>query len=331
MNNLFTVILCAASAALCIASCGSSKKEVRVDEKTPVVKVPAFDGDSAYLYVQRQVDFGPRLLGSQAHKACADYLSATLQGFGAKVYRQSFDATIYDGTTYKAENIIGVFNPDARKRVMLCSHWDSRPWADNDPDPKNHHTPILGANDGASGVGVLLEMARHFSQQMPTVGVDIIFFDAEDYGVPQFENRHDDDSWCLGSQYWSRIPHVPNYNARFAVLVDMVGGKGATFLHEGFSKEYAGAVVKKIWAKAESLGFGTYFQNRAGGYVTDDHLPVNRIAKIPCVDIINTDENSELSGFGDFWHTLNDNMDIIDKQTLQVVGQTLMEVLYNEK
>ena len=331
MKKTLATIVCGAAVAVSLAACGSSKKEVRADDQRAAVTVPAFDGQRAYEYVKRQVDFGPRLLGSEAHKACGDFLCEQLEAFGAKVYRQIFQATIYDGTTYRAVNIIGAFNPEARKRVMLCSHWDSRPWADNDPDPKNHHTPILGANDGASGVGVLLEMARHFKEQMPTIGVDIILFDAEDYGAPQFADENGEEWWCLGSQYWSRIHHVANYNARYGVLLDMVGGRNATFLLEGFSKEYAHGVQQKIWDKAQELGFGSVFVRRAGGFVTDDHVPVNRVAKIPCVDIVNCDEQSKLSGFGDTWHTVNDNMEHIDKQTLQMVGQTLMEVLYNER
>ncbi len=332
MKVRYYISLCVAVVTLLLGSCGSSKKENQAEEKTIIVKAPDFNADSAYLYVKQQVDFGPRLLDTKAHKECGDFLSAKLASFGAKVYQQEFDATIYDGTTYKARNIIGAFNPDARKRVMLCSHWDSRPWADNDPDEKNHHTPILGANDGASGVGVLLEIARQIQMKAPEIGIDLIFFDAEDYGTPQFhKGAHNEDTWCLGSQYWSRRPHVPHYNARFAILLDMVGGKGATFLQEGYSREYASSVVKKIWNKAHDIGLGRYFPKRAGGYVTDDHVPVNRIAKIPCVDIIPCDEGCELSSFGPFWHTIGDNMEVIDKNTLQAVGQTVMEVIYNEK
>lgn len=331
MKIRYYISLCVAATALLFVSCGSSKKDKTAEEKVIVVKAPDMNADSAYLYVKQQVDFGPRVLGSKAHRECGDFLSAKLASFGAKVYQQEFDATIYDGTTYKARNIIGAFNPDARKRVMLCAHWDSRPWADNDPDEKNHHTPILGANDGASGVGVLLEIARQIQLKAPEIGIDIVLFDAEDYGMPQFTGKYDEDSWCLGSQYWSRVQHVPHYNARFGILLDMVGGKGATFLQEGYSRDYASSVVKKIWKKADEIGFGTYFPKRSGGYVTDDHVPVNQVAKIPCVDIIPCDEGCELSSFGSFWHTVNDNMDVIDKNTLQAVGQTVIEVIYNEK
>jgi hypothetical protein len=325
--KLMSLALC--GAALAFVSCGSNVKKTEKEEA--LVKAPAFVADSAYAYTAAQVAFGPRTMGSQAHEACADYLEQMLASFGAKVYRQQFEATLYNGERYPAVNLIGAFNPEARKRVMLCSHWDSRPWADNDPDEKNHHTPILGANDGASGVGVLLEMARQMQQQAPEIGVDLIFFDAEDAGVPQFESYGDEDTWCLGSQFWARRPHVPGYNARFGVLLDMVGGSGATFLQEGYSKEYASAAMKKIWKMADRLGYGNYFPSKNGGYVTDDHVPVNQVAKIPCVDIIPCYEHCEQSSFGPYWHTVDDTMGHIDKATLQAVGQTLMEVIYNEK
>ena len=297
------------------------------------VQVPAFNADSAYLYVKQQVDFGPRTPNSRAHDLCGDYLAARLESFGAKVYNQRADLTGYDGKTLKARNIIGAFNPDAKRRVLLCAHWDTRPWADNDPDEANHHKPILGANDGASGVGVLLEVARQLQQQAPAIGVDIIFFDMEDSGTPQFASSLGDDShtWCLGSQYWARAPHVQGYNARFGILLDMVGGKGATFLREGYSMQHAPSVVKKVWKAAAKLGFGNYFIDEDGGYVNDDHGPVNEIARIPCIDIINCSLTDELSSFGNFWHTLDDNMDVIDRATLQAVGQTVLHVVYNEK
>lgn len=335
MNMKKYMILACATIALGCLSCANSKKTSSADaEQTEAsVKVPAFNGDSAYLYVKEQVDFGPRTPNSKAHDLCGDYLAAKLEAFGAKVYNQRADLTGYDGKTLKARNIIGAYNPDSPRRVLLCAHWDSRPWADNDPDKNNHRKPILGANDGASGVGVLLEVARQLQKQAPTIGIDIIFFDMEDYGTPQFESSINDNSntWCLGSQYWSRTPHVQGYNARFGILLDMVGGKGATFLKEGLSVQYAPAIVKKVWKAAKKIGFDNYFVDENGGYVTDDHQPINEIARIPCIDIVNCDMNNQLSSFGDFWHTVNDDMSVIDKNTLQAVGQTVLQVIYNEK
>lgn len=290
------------------------------------VNVPLFDADSAYQYVKAQVDFGPRTPNSQQHVACGNYLAAQLQRFGAKVTNQYADLTTHSGNLLKARNIIGSFKLETKKRIALFAHWDTRPWADNDPDKSNHNKPILGANDGASGVGALLEIARLINQQQPEVGIDIIFFDAEDSGTSSEE-----DSWCLGAQYWSRNPHVEGYKARFGILLDMVGGKDATFYKEYYSVKYAKAVNEKVWKAANKLGYGGYFINEDGGGTTDDHLYVNRIIGIPTIDIVPHQPECKESSFGHTWHTLSDNMDNIDRSTLKAVGQTVLAVIYNEK
>ncbi|AVM52642.1 peptidase M28-like protein [Bacteroides zoogleoformans] len=295
------------------------------------VNVPSFNADSAYHYIQAQADFGARVPNTTAHKACGDFLAGKLESFGAKVYNQYADLVAYDNTILKARNIIGAYNPESKRRVLLCAHWDSRPYADEDSDSQNHKKPILGVNDGASGVGVLLEVARQLQQQAPAIGIDIIFFDAEDYGIPSFyKGRYKEHTWCLGSQYWGRIPHVEGYNARFGILLDMVGGKNATFYQERFSLRTANKQVKKVWDAAHRLGFGNFFPKERGTEVTDDHVYVYNLRQIPCVDIINYDPQND-KGFGDFWHTMDDNMSLIDKATLNAVGQTVLEVVYGEK
>lgn len=317
-----------------VVACGNSKKADNSDatEKKVVIKAPAFNADSAYAYVQAQADFGPRVPNTQAHKDCGEYLAKQLEKFGAKVYNQYADLEAWDGTILKARNIIGAYKPESKKRIMLCAHWDSRPYADYDADEKNHKKPIDGANDGASGVGVLLEIARQIQQEAPALGIDIIFFDAEDYGTPDWytgpRKAHD---WCLGSQYWGRTPHVKDYYARYGILLDMVGGKGGTFYYEPYSYRTARKEVKKIWKKAHELGYGNQFIMEEGSEVTDDHVYVNQLARIPCVDIINFDPTCENSSFGPTWHTVNDNMSNIDRNTLKAVGQTVMDVIYNEK
>lgn len=318
---------------MALAACGNkSKASAEMEQDSVQVQIPVFNADSAYQYIKAQTDFGPRIPNSKAHDACGDYLVKMLKAFGAKVTEQKMDLTGYDGKTLKGRNIIGAYKPENPKRIIICSHWDSRPWADNDPDKKNHHTPIDGANDGASGVGVILEMARLIQQQQPEIGIDFIFFDMEDYGTPQWENKEDDEnSWCLGTQYWARNPHVEGYNARFAILLDMVGGQNPTFYQESYSLKYAQSVVNKVWNKANNLGYSSYFIPSEGEPVTDDHLPINRIAGIPCIDIIPYDQSGQSSGFGPTWHTVNDNMEHIDKNTLQIVGNTLIGVIYNEK
>ena len=292
------------------------------------VVVPVFDADSAYSYVAAQVAFGPRVPNTGAHKACADYLASELERHGAKIYIQEAVLTAYNGDKLNAKNIIGAFNPDMSRRVMLFAHWDSRPYADWDADKANHNKPIDGADDGGSGVGVLLEIARLMGANAPDIGIDIIFFDAEDYGTPEFVSKYTPDPWCLGAQFWVKNPHVPNYKAEYGILLDMVGSKGATFYKEGYSVKYANMYVEKIWSAARNLGYGKYFINANGGTITDDHGYVIKGRGIPCVDIINLNPNGKNHGFGDHWHTMNDNMSIIDKATLKAVGQTVLEVLY---
>lgn len=314
---------------LTAASCGSnSSKTASTDEanKKITVQVPQFDADSAYQYVKAQVDFGPRMPNSKGHVACGNYLADKLAEHGAKVTNQYADLLAFDGTLLKSRNIIGSYKPESKKRIALFAHWDTRPWADNDPDEKNHKTPILGANDGASGVGVLLEIARLVNQQQPELGIDLIFFDAEDWGSSDVA-----DSWCLGAQHWARNPHVPNYNARYGILLDMVGGKDATFYKEAYSEKFAPDVNKKVWKKANQLGYGRYFIDENGGGTTDDHIYVNNIAKIRTIDIVPYQPECEASAFGPTWHTVNDNMDNIDRSTLKAVGQTVLDVIYNEK
>lgn len=316
---------------LICCSCGANNKKNQTEnQQTERIKAPDFNADSAYQYVKAQVDFGPRVPNTKEHVACGDYLAGKLSAFGAQVTSQRADLRAFDGTVLKARNIIGSYKPESKKRVALFAHWDTRPWADNDENEANYHTPILGANDGASGVGVLLEIARQIQLKQPELGIDIIFFDAEDYGTPKFhDGPSDEDSWCLGSQYWAQNMHEEGYNARFGILLDMVGGKGATFLKERYSNEYAPSIVKKVWDAASQAGYANYFIDQNGGYVTDDHLPVNRLAKIPAIDIVPYDLGS--GGFNPTWHTVNDNMNAIDPATLKAVGQTVMEVIYNEK
>lgn len=327
MKKISIIIL---GALIMLAGCGN-KKAASTQSTAPSDKqIPVFNRDSAYAYVKAQVDFGPRVPGTEQHQKCADYIVSVLKQTGAKVIVQNGKATLYNGTPMTLENIIASFNPNKSKRIMLCAHWDTRPFADHDPNPANYHTPILGANDGASGVGVLLEIAQKIGKQLPDVGVDLMFFDLEDWGTPEFSDKpEDDNSWALGTQYWTHQPHEPGYKAYYGILLDMVGAPSATFYREQFSDYYAKFAVDKVWNTAKNLGFGNYFIDKTGGAITDDHVFVNRIAGIPCIDIIQLQPNGK-TGFAPYWHTLDDNMKNIDKNTLYVVGQTLLQVIYSE-
>ena len=295
------------------------------------VQAPAFSGDSAYYFVDKQVSFGPRVPNSAGHRQCGDYLVATLKKYGAEVTVQSFVADAYNGTKLQSRNIIGSYLPNATKRILLAAHWDTRHVADKDSVRRDE--PILGASDGASGVGVLLEVARILgadSSRAP-VGVDIIFFDAEDYGIPDAERANypnDKEFYCLGSQYWGRNLHKPGYSAYYGILLDMVGAKNATFFKEGLSMQYAGGVVNKVWDIANYLQFGQYFLADVSNQVgTDDHVFINTLARIPTIDIIDTKPQT---GFSTYHHTHRDDMSIIDRNVLKAVGQTVLQTVYQE-
>ena len=311
-----------------IISCNDSKKNKSIKkEESIAIIVPNFDPDSAFYFVKTQTDFGPRVPNTEAHKRCAQFLQSELKRHCDTVIIQSFIAHTFDGTKINGKNIIGSFFSEKQKRILLAAHWDSRPFADNDTDPANREKPIDGANDGASGVGVLLEIARQLQENKPETGIDIIFFDAEDWG-PRNGQNETGDWWCLGSQYWARNPHVANYKANFGILLDMVGAPNAKFLQEEISIRYASQIVSKVWAKAYQLGYKDYFLNFAGNAITDDHLYVNRIAKIPMINIIHQDHTTR-TGFVSTWHTLQDNISNIDKTTLYVVGTTVLAVIYD--
>ena len=319
----------------------ADSKVQNIEETEEVAKVnpvgPSFNADSAYAFTKAQCDFGPRDMNSRGHDLCGEWIVSKFKEYGCKVTTQTATLAGYDGTKLRSRNIMASINPEATTRILLCAHWDSRPWADNDPDSANWRKPILAANDAASGVAVMLELARiigkskdekAFNKQL---GIDFVCFDAEDWGTPQWADVADNaDSWALGAQYWSK--NLPQgYEARYGILLDMVGGVGAKFYREGMSMQSAPEIVKKVWRAAREVGFGSYFPKEDGGVITDDHVPVNQFAKIPTIDIIPYYADCQQSSFGPTWHTLADNMENIDKNTLKAVGQTLVQVIYKEK
>ena len=311
--------------AICLCACSTTKKQA---ENQPVVKIE-FDADSAYTFCAAQCGFGPRTMNSEAHERCGQWIVQQFQRFGYLVEQQHADLKGYDGTILKSTNIIARNKKQADSRLLICAHWDARPWADNDPDSTNWHKPVMAANDGASGVAVMLELARQLQQHdSARIAVDFICFDAEDWGVPQWSDEVDGDSWALGAQYWAT-----NYTGKeyqYAILLDMVGGQGAKFYQEAFSMQYARSIVEKVWSAASAAGYGSFFPAMDVGGVTDDHLPVNEKAHIPCIDIINHYPDCQQSSFGPTWHTVNDDMQHIDKNTLKAVGQTLTQLIFTE-
>lgn len=315
-----------------MVSCGSRTSDQTQQAALAVAhrKAPAVNADSAYAYVARQVGFGPRVPGTESSRRCARWLIETLGNLGAQnIIHQQAEVTAYTGQRLPISNISAQINPSAGKRILLLAHWDTRPWADQEADPDLRDTPIDGANDGASGVGAILEILRVMRQSPPTVGVDVLFVDAEDYGTRADITASDsDESWALGTQYWMQNPTHDLSKVRYAVLFDMVGGKDAVFYREYFSHTHARDVVDKIWRQAEKSGFGSRFSNSVGGAITDDH--VHLIAGgIPAVDIIEI-AHPATGSFNPSWHTLADNLDGIDRETLRIVAQTVINQIYEE-
>jgi hypothetical protein len=324
-------------AALLVFSCGKDKENSESNQQSKAaveVAVPAFSADSAYNFVAKQVSFGPRIPNTAAHQKAADYFVQTLKGYGAQITIQQFEAETFSGQKLDLKNIIASFNPDKPKRILLAAHWDTRPFSDKDPDKPN--ATFDGANDGASGVGVLLEIARVISgNAKPDVGVDIILFDGEDWGEKEGEqDTHQlpdglQEWWCLGSQHWAKNKHKPNYSAYYGILLDMVGAPDAQFHREGYSMEFAPTIVEKVWDHAQRLGYSHVFIRKTQPGVTDDHLFVNTIARIPMINIVHFEPG--IGFFGDFHHSQKDNMDLISKEMLGVVGTTVLNTVYYEQ
>lgn len=332
-----------------LSACNSGKRAQAVEDEGIALAGPTFNEDSAFFFCAEQCGFGPRTMNSDAHDKCEAWIVRSFKQYGCDVITQKADLKGWDGKMLKSTNIIARTNPEAEQRIVICAHWDSRPWADNDTDTSNWKKPVMAANDGASGVAVMMELARCInaypsgnadSTVVDTTqmgyGIDFVCFDAEDYGTPQWSGQDDsEDTWALGAQYFAKnLPASPakdkNGSATkysFGILLDMVGGQGAHFYHEGLSKHYAQNLLAEVWQAAYHAGYSSVFINQDGGTVTDDHKPLNE-AGIPTIDIIPYYPDCQQSSFGPTWHTVNDDMQHIDKSTLKAVGQTLVQFLY---
>jgi hypothetical protein len=330
MNKLLSVAVIAFT-VVAFASCKNSEQQSESTNASdtashPRVASATFNADTAYAYVAAQAALGPRTPGSKAQRDCAAWMQHKLRAFCDTVYRQDATVTGGDKKQLPCINLIGSIHPNAQRRILLLTHWDSRPWADE--DTKDKDKPIIAADDAGSGVGVLLEVARVLkSNPLPAgLGIDIFFTDVEDYGRTEWG----ENSYCLGTQYWAQHPHVPGYKADHGILLDMVGARGSHFPMEQTSSHYAGNWQQHVWEAANTAGYSSYFPYQASqGGVTDDHKFVNEMAHIPTIDIIALSDATH-SGFPPHWHTHADNMSVIDKNTLQAVGQTLLQVLTEE-
>ena len=327
-RQLLYIALC-----LVLCSCQTKTKTTSADVRC------AFSADSAYTYIAQQLAFGARVPGTDAHEACGDWLVSELARHGAQVKSQYGTMTNYAGRPQAIRNIVALLEGNTTHAILLCAHWDCRPWSDEEELYENRFEPVMGANDGASGVGVILEMVRQLSLRklrgefVPSV--QVVFFDCEDMGTPaHFTGSQRDHTWCLGSQLWAKEYKQSNVECQmstvkcqYGVLLDMVGDPSATFPREYFSMQYAGSYVERLWREASKLGYGRYFVQQATYYpITDDHYYVNTIAGIPCLDIIDYKMNTE-TGFAHWWHTQHDDIQNINKQTLQAVGETVLTTI----
>ncbi len=297
------------------SSCNDEEEEAQ--DGPQMASCYQINTDSAYGYLSTQVEMGPRIPGTSVQRQCAKWLENQMKEKTDAVYVQDVQVDV-NGKKLPCINIIGSINPSASNRILLAAHWDTRPFADKEGEG----IKMDGADDGASGVGLLIEIARQLKGKLNNTGVDIVLFDVEDYGN-EVEN-----SYCQGSQYWSKNPHVPNYSAQFGILVDMIAGKGNLFYQELYSKQYAQSVLNDVWNTATALGYGDVFRFSPGMGVTDDHYYINTIRNIPTIDIIGHHGQNNFPGYH---HRSEDNISIIDKSLLQKVGNTILQVICNQE
>lgn len=321
------------SIALCMALVMGCKQNQQVDATLPEPKMETkadFNADSAFNLVKKQCDMGPRTPRSPGHSRCEQFIINKLKSYGADtVVSQKGYVKAFTGESLPLHNILGRFNAKAPRRILIFAHYDTRPWADHEDDESLHSTPIPGANDGGSGVAVLLEMARHINELNPSIGVDLLFTDVEDYGNSDgFEDQS--YTWGLGAQYFANhLPYSRDSLPIYGIGVDMVGGKNATFRKGYYSDQYAPTINNKVWNIAEQSGYKDRFVDQRGGGIVDDFLFINE-GGIPSINIIEA-HNPETGSFPATWHTLKDDINHIDPQSLKAVGQTLLNLISVEK
>jgi hypothetical protein len=282
-------------------------------EPGDTANVPAFSGDSAYAHVRTQVAFGPRYPGSEGHAAQLEWMREYLGERADTVIFQTFAHETVEGERLALTNVFARFRPEDGSRILLLAHWDTRPHADNERNTDLMNEPILGANDGASGTAVLLELANVLSSHSPPIGVDLLFVDGEDWSAMDL---------LIGSEYFAaNLP--PGYRPLYGILLDMIGDTDPVFRVEPNSRSYAPEVVERVWRQAEEMGLGGVFSRQQGIAIEDDHIPLNR-AGIRTIDIIDFD-----FGPGNaYWHTTQDRLENTSPRGLEAVGRVVTALIY---
>ncbi len=322
MKYLNLCLICALVVAGCTKEQSKPMPELSKQSQEPAkaaVSIPSFSGARAFDLLVKQTKFGPRNPGSSGHSACLDFLADEMRKYADDVTLQKFTHTGYNGERFQLTNIIAAFNPESKNRILLCAHWDTRPRADNDEDKSRRNEPIIGANDGASGVAVLLEIASLLKQARIQIGVDLVLFDGEDYGL-----EGDIPRYLLGSRYFA-ANKLPDYNPRFGILLDMIGDKFLDIPKEQHSVKYAPDVVDIVWNKAHALGY-PQFLDETGELITDDHLPLNEVG-IKTIDLIDFNYPDPTNRF---WHSHKDIPENCSAESLEAVGTVLTHVIYSQ-
>ena len=286
--------------------------------KTPL---PLFDSHSAFKHLTQQCQFGPRNPGSKGHENTKNYILDIVRTFADTVLVQKFTfESALEKKSHQGFNIIARFNPSSKTQVLIGAHWDTRPYADRDLKKENFYKPILGANDGASGVAILLELAKILNSENPTIGVNLVFFDAEDSGVSE-----KNESYCQGSIFFAK--NLPILDIKEAIILDMVGDKQLSLPIERNSYNFNPALVKKLWSRAKELNLKA-FKEQLGLSIYDDHVPLFQYANIPSIDII---DFRYPNSFKNYWHTIDDTPDNCSPESLGQVGKLMVDYIFNRK
>lgn len=304
-----------AAAAIAAVACGRADGEANVDTAPPAAaQYPRFDGSSAYQLVRRQVEFGPRVPGSEGHRRMAAWVQEFLTERADTLILQRFTHVTLAGDTLPLVNFFARFRPAARPSILLLAHWDTRPISDEARDPADRDTPVPGANDGGSGTAILLELASMMRESPPPRGIDLLLVDGEDYG----DFAVDRDVF-LGSRYFA-ANQPQGFEPEFGVLLDMVGGRDLELYVESYSNNYAPEVVDRVWNIAHSMGFDDIFHRSLGIPIRDDHLPLNE-AGIPTINVVDCCDQP-------YWHTPYDTPDKVSASSLGVVGAVMTRLIY---
>ena len=295
--------------ALCLlaAACGGTDATRSSGPRT------RFDGQRAYGYVRQQLDFGPRVPGTAAHRQAGDWLVQTLRGTADTVIVQEWVHVTARGDSLPMRNVLARFRPASGERVLYVAHWDTRPVADGEPDPARRTLPIPGANDGASGVALLLALGDALEAAPPAVGVDLLLVDGEDYG----DFGRDEDVF-IGSTWFAGHLPSPAYRPLFGVVWDMIGDRDLEIFQETNSVQAAPEVVARVWGAAEELGYGAVFVPRGKYAIEDDHMPLIRQG-LRVIDVIDFDFPHH--------HRLSDNLATVSAASLQVVGDVALSLV----